>query len=280
MVNSTTICNIKYLEKRKSKYNKHKGLDYMEKNIDIYNENEECTIKAKMFYKSEENSAKHFCIFCHGYCSGKGSNSIKVVANELLKYNIYSISFDFPGHVDSVQGVEKLTVKVCISYINSVINYIKEKYGKDTKISFFAISFGAYILLNKLIGDKSKYENIILRSPAINMKDIFIKCLLKEPFEEFRKNEKGRTGHDGKIEVPYTFYKELLNNDIIKTYHEKRKILILQGSLDDTAPIEETYKFIKDKPEIELIEFANLKHHMSVEEINLISRKLIEKLRL
>ncbi len=252
----------------------------MEKNIDIYNENEECIIKAKMFYKSEGTLNKHFCVFCHGYYSGKESNSIKVVANELLKHDIYSISFDFPGHLDSVQGVEKLTVKVCISYINSVINYIKEKYGKDTKISFFAISFGAYILLNKLIGDKSEYEHIILRSPAINMKDIFVKCLLKEPLEDFRKNGKGKTGRDGKMEVPYTFYEELLNNDVIKTYHEKRKILILQGSLDDTAPIEETYNFIKDKPEIELIEFADLKHHMSVEEINLITTKLIEKLRL
>ncbi len=252
----------------------------MEKNIDIYNESEKCIVKSKIFYKDENNISKKFYIFCHGYCSGKGSNSVKIVANELLKYNISSISFDFPGHIDSVQGTEKLTVKTCISYIDSVIDYIKNKYGNDTKISFFAISFGAYILLNKLIGDKNNYENIILRSPAFNMKNIFKNCLLKESFESYKKNGNAKTGHGGKIDVPFAFYEDLVQNDLYKNYKEKRKILILQGHLDDTAPIEDTYEFIKNKPEMELIEFKNLKHHMEPNEIKLVSETLANRLRL
>ena len=105
---------------------------------------------------------------------------------------ISSISFDFPGHIDSTQGTDKLKVDICISYINSVVEYVKQNYGNDIKISFYAISFGAYILLNKLIGDKQKYNNIILRSPAFNMKDILIKSLLKESFEEYKKNGKAK----------------------------------------------------------------------------------------
>ena len=119
----------------------------MEKNIEIYNGKEKCNIKAKIFY-SEKNLIKNkIFIFCHGFCSGKGSNSIKIVANKLLEHNIPSISFDFPGHIDSVQSTDKLKVDVCISYIDSVIDYITEHYGHNVKISFFAISFGAYILL-------------------------------------------------------------------------------------------------------------------------------------
>ena len=250
----------------------------MEKNIDIYNKKEDCIIKGKEFYTEEENNNNQIFIFCHGFCSGKGSSSVRIVAEKLLQYGIKSISFDFPGHMDSTQGTDKLTVDVCISYIDSVINYIKSKYGKNIEISFFAISFGAYVLLNKLIGDKSKYENIVLRSPAFNMKDIFKKCLLKEPFTQYKESKKAKAGHGGKIEVPYSFYEDLSQNDLYSKYHEKRKILIIQGSLDDTAPIEDTYKFIKDRPEIELIEIKNMKHHMEPEEIEFVTEKIITRL--
>ncbi len=250
----------------------------MEKDIDIYNKKENCYVKARMFYNDETKINRQIFIFCHGFCSGKGSNSVKVVADKLLEYEITSISFDFPGHIDSEQGTDKLTVEVCTSYIDSVIDYAKNKYGENIKISFFAISFGAYILLNKLIGDNSEYDNIVLRSPAFNMKEIFTNCLLKEPFEQYKKQGKAKTGHGGKIEVPYSFYEDLIKHDIYDTYYEKRKILIIQGSLDDTAPIKDTYKFIENRQEMELIEMKNMKHHMNPQEIEIVTEKMIERL--
>ena len=250
----------------------------MEKNIDIYNKKENCNIKATLFYKDSFNKHTSIFIFCHGFCSGKGSNSVKIVANMLLEYGIPSISFDFPGHIDSVQNTDKLKVDVCISYINSVVDYVKEKYGNDIKISFYAISYGAYVLLNKLIGDDSYYDNIVLRSPAFNMKDILVNSLLKESFEKYKNSGKAKAGHGGKIEVPYSFYEDLVSHNLYDTYKEKRRILIIQGSLDDTSPIEDTYKFLQNQSEIELIELNNIKHHMSPEEISLATEIMLHKL--
>ena len=239
----------------------------MEKYIDIYNKKEKCNIKARLLYNLANSNTEHFFIFCHGFCSGKGSDSVTLVANKLLEHNISSIAFDFPGHVDSLQGTDKLNVDVCISYIDSVIEYIRNTYGNDTHISFYAISFGAYILLNKLIGDSSKYKHIVLRSPAFNMKDILVNCLIKESFEQFKSTGYAPAGHGGKIVVPYSFYEDLINHDLYNTYTEKRKILIIQGLLDDTAPISDTYKFIQNKPEIELVEMENTNHHFEPDEI-------------
>lgn len=252
----------------------------MEKNIDIYNNKEDCNIKAKMFYMNSINESNKIFIFCHGFCSGKGSNSVKVVANMLLECGIPSISFDFPGHIDSIQGTDKLEVDVCISYINSVVEYVKKEYGNSIKISFYAISFGAYILLNKLIGDNSYYDNIVLRSPAFNMKNILVKSLLKDSFEQYKREGKAKAGHGGKIEIPYSFYEDLVRHNLYDNYKEKRKILIIQGSLDDTAPIKDTYKFIKNRPEIELIEMKNIKHHMESNEISLSTEKMVKRLEL
>ncbi len=255
----------------------------MEKNINIYNKKENYNIKAKIFYEDSSKKSDKFFIFCHGFCSGKESNSVKLVANMLLKFGIFSISFDFPGHMDSVQGTDKLKVDICVSYINSVIEYVKKKFGSDIKISFYAISFGAYILLNKLIGDISYYDNIVLRSPAINMADILVKSLLKDSFEQYKKCGKAKAGYGGKIEIPYSFYEDLVKHNLYNDYKEKRKILILQGEQDDTAPIEDTYRFMQNKQEIELIEMKNVKHHMEPQEIlqsigMMLKRLKIEKL--
>ena len=245
----------------------------MERYIDIYNKTENCNIKAKMFY-DDKNKIENVFVFCHGFCSGKGSNSVQVVANRLLE-----LSFDFPAHIDSEQKEDKLTVNVCVSYINSVLEYIKETYGNNVKISFYAISFGAYILMNKLIGDNNEYQNIILRSPAFNMKDILVNCLLKDSFENYKNNGIAKAGHEGKIEVPYSFYEDLIKHNLYEIYKEKRKILIIQGKQDDTALIEDTYRFISNRKEIELIELDGVKHHMSPEEIKESVEIMINKLK-
>lgn len=189
------------------------------------------------------------------------------MAKELLKEGVTSISFDFPGHGESEQNMSKLTVDICISYINSVISYIKQEFGSDVKISFYAISFGAYILLNKLINDKDNYSNIVLRSPAINMKEILLRSLLRDSLSSYRQTGKARAGHNGEKEIDYSLLEDIEKNNLYKNYKEKRKIIIMQGTLDDTALIKDTYKFIMNKPEIQLIEMEGLNHHMEPEEI-------------
>lgn len=69
-----------------------------------------------------------------------------------------------------------------------------------------------------------------------------------------------------------------MKHNLYDNYKEKRKILILQGEQDDTALIEDTYKFIKNKPEIELIEMKNIKHHMNPQEIALSTEIMLKKL--
>ena len=73
-------------------------------------------------------------------------------------------------------------------------------------------------------------------------------------------------------------YEDLDRHNLYDNYKEKRKILILQGEQDDTALIEDTYKFIKNKPEIELIEMKNVKHHMEPQEIVLSTEIMLKRL--
>ena len=80
------------------------------------------------------------------------------------------------------------------------------------------------------------------------------------------------------MEVPFSFYEDLTNHNLYNDYKEKRKILILQGEQDDTAPIEDTYRFIQNKPEIELIKLENVKHHMEPLEISQSTEIMLKRL--
>ncbi|MDO5557204.1 MAG: alpha/beta fold hydrolase [Clostridia bacterium] len=234
----------------------------------VYNNYKDYLINIKEYIVKD---SKEVCILCHGFCSWKDSDSIVTVAKRLNKDGITAIALDFPCHGDSNLSPEYLRVENCISDIKVLEEYIKEKYKVD-KISIFGVSFGAYIILNKVIREKKGYyKNIILRSPAIDMKNILINCLIKESINDFKKNRIVKAGHGGKKEVIYDFYEDLIKNDILKLYNKNERIVLIQGNIDDTAPIEDTYKFIKLDKNLELIEMKNVNHRMTGIELDMVA---------
>lgn len=227
-------------------------------------------IKIKLFIP-EENAKKEVFIICHGFGSSKDSQSTEVISRKLNENNFVAVAFDFPGHGEAIETIEKLTVDNCISYINDVYEYVKNKF-ENHKISIIATSFGAYITINKLIKEnKNEFKNIVLRCPAIDMKNILINVLIKGDIERFQKDGKIKAGLEGKKELAYSFYEDLCEHDILKLYSKKEKILILQGIEDDVAPIQDTYDFVKmDSENIKLILLDGVKHKMTNEELEMI----------
>ena len=224
-------------------------------------------IKVKLFIPEGE-AKKEVFIIAHGFGSSKDGSSTETVARKLNDNNYIAVSFDFPGHGESIEPIEKLTVENCISYINDVIKYIKNEF-KNYDISILATSFGAYITINKLIKDDiNEFKNIVLRCPAIDMKNILKNVLIKGDIEKFKSDGRIKAGLEGKTELTYSFYEDLCKNDILKLYNKKEKILILQGTEDDVAPIQDTYEFVKkDNENIKLIPLEGVKHKMSNEEL-------------
>lgn len=239
----------------------------MNKYLEIKNK-----IKVKILIP-EGKIKKEIFLICHGFGSTKDSRSTEIMARELNKNNFIVVAFDFPGHGESIEPIEKLTVENCISYINEVLEYTKNEF-KNYEISILATSFGGYVTINKLIqDDKNEFKNIVLRCPAIDMKNIVINTLIKGNIEKFKEEGKIKCGFNGEIELKYSFYEDLCKYDILKTYNKKEKILIIQGNEDDVAPIQDTYEFVKkDKENIKLIPLEGVKHKMTDEELE----KLIE----
>lgn len=210
-----------------------------------------------------QESPKEIIIAVHGFAGDKESSAISLLAKEMTKEGFGVVCFDFPGHGESEVEADKLTIDNCINDIETVEEYIKEKYGKQMKIDLFATSFGAYITLLKIFKYNTKYNKIVLRAPAIKMDKIFKETLLRETFEEFQKRGITKLGFDRIMNIPFSFYEELKQNQILKIYKNSQKILIIQGTEDDVAPIKDTKELIDlDKTNFELFEIQGADHRM------------------
>ena len=160
-----------------------------------------------------EGEMKEIIIACHGFAGDKESSAIEALANEMIKNNVGVICFDFPGHGKSEVNADKLTIDNCIQDVNDIEKYVLDTYG-NLPISIFATSFGAYITLINIASNNKEYKNIILRSPAIRMGEIYKNTLLRESLDEYKKRGYTKLGFEREMLVPYSFLEELEENDI------------------------------------------------------------------
>ena len=78
------------------------------------------------------------------------------------------------------------------------------------------------------------------------MDKIFVNAILNDSLEEFEKKGYTIVGYERELKVNYSFYKELIDNQIFDIYQtNKNKILIIHGDQDDTAPITDSIAFMK-----------------------------------
>lgn len=236
-------------------------------------------IKVKRFMPEGE-AKKEIFIIAHGFGSSKEGRSTEIIAKKLNDNNFIAVSFDFPGHGEAIESIEKLTVDNCISYINEVCQYVKKEF-ENHEISIFATSFGAYVTINKLIKEEAnEFKNIVLRCPAIDMKNILVNVLINGKLDTFQKEGKIQAGFEKQKELSYSFYEDLCEHDVLKLYNKKEKILILQGTEDAVAPIKDTYEFMqKDSENIKLIPLEGVKHKMTNKEVEMVMDIVVEKIK-
>ncbi len=191
------------------------------------------------------------------YCHGLGSNktwAIKFYEN-LLNENIGIVSFDFPGHGEDNTDFSDFDLSLCITYLDRVIQYVKDKY--NVPIYLFGCSFGGFVILNKII-QNNNIEKTMLMCPAVNFCEILeIKADVSSNY--FIDNTFLPLYNNIKIyKKAYLEFKKGEEN--IKKFAFKN-VSIIQGTKDKTV----LYDNIKDfclKNNLELTTIDNGKHEL------------------
>ena len=184
-----------------------------------------------------------YIIAVHGFCGDMESSAIKELAERMEQHGIAVVAFDFVGHGKSTAD-EHFCLSACRQDMLDVIEYAAERYNDKGFTAVFATSFGGYVtLLNK--GSIPLTTKLVLRAPAVNMAKSFIQFV--PDFDTFRSNGKCEMGFERKLEVPYSFYEELVSNPVLSVKCE-RPLLIIHGNKDDIVLPDDIEIFCNNNP--------------------------------
>ena len=178
----------------------------------------------------------------HGFGGSKNSSVLEAVAEEMFFYRTATITFDFPGHGDSAIPGRDLTLWGCLESLLAVADYARELFPHVEKFGIFASSFGAYVSLLAMddLVEKLGRPKIVLRAPAVRMNKTFLKVAR---IDEAALLKKGRAvcGYERKMEIPYSFYEDLVKNNCVADYD--MPMMILKAELDDLVEAEDVEFF-------------------------------------
>lgn len=197
------------------------------------------------YSKSISEGAKTIVIAMHGFCGDKESSCIEELEKKALGLNIGLIKFDWAGHGESEATGEQLTVDNCMADIDSIVEYIKKLYPK-VKLVAFSTSFGGYLTLLYIHDHRETFDQVILRSPAINMyKTLASNILDKDKLSRIEENGSVEYGFDRKLKITKAFLADIKNNDIGKLYDDVDlpEVSIIHGTEDDLVPFADSELF-------------------------------------
>lgn len=218
-------------------------------------------LSARMYLP--DKTIKEVLITIHGFTGDKESSVICALANELVLDKFCVVSFDLPYHGENISD-SNLSLEKFFQALKSVESFAKKRF--KLPISYFATSFGAFLLLNHLQTSNTKYNKIILRAPAIEMAKILINVLMKDHGYNLLslKYNTLNFGYTTTLMIDYKFYDDLLKYDLCKIFDNKqnRFFYVLQGLKDNVVAPESVKNFFENKckENYNIFEFENADH--------------------
>ena len=178
----------------------------------------------------------------HGFAGDKNSSVIARLTEYIQSYGIGTFVFDWPAHGESDANYQDLRVEHCLADLDTVIKYIRDRFNGP--LYCFATSFGGYLAAAYHLAHPDTFDKIILRSPALNMGEVFLSL---KPLEIRQALEEGQVldfGFEQPLLVSIDLYHDVKKHDIFKEkVKSPEKILVIHGDLDEDVPLSDSEEF-------------------------------------
>lgn len=178
-------------------------------------------------------------IVCHGFGSSKDSPMAQMVAAALPPLGMGVVRFDFPAHGDSPVWQEGLRVPFCIDDLETVEQAIWAQ-APQTKICYFASSFGAYITLLRLARDPRPDARAFLRAAAVTMPDLVDSWLDDRARADLDRQGYFVPDYDYVREMRVTrdFLQDLAQGNVFAQWRQDlAQLAMVHGTLDAVVPV-------------------------------------------
>ena len=247
----------------------------MEKHFEINENGNNIRCKA---YLGESKPIKKAVMFCTGFAGHKDNNVAKRFAEKALSKHkdIAVITFNWPAHGDDIK--KKLVLKDCDAYLETVINEVKLNFC-EKNLYAYGNSFGGYLVLKYISEHDNPFHRIALRCPAINMKQVLTRSIMRsDEYDRIMKGKNATVGFDRKIVVNQELLNELSASDIRQReyFDEADNIIIFHGTKDEVVPFEESEEFA-ERNVIEFVPVEGADHRFQKQtHTDFVNKKVLE----
>ncbi len=215
------------------------------------------SVKCKL-YSSNNHAIDKLIVFGHGFGGHMDNKYAELFSEKVLKHAAVLV-FNWPCHGNDIK--KKLTLDDCMTYIDLILEHMKEHYGV-TEFYGYGISFGAYLFLTYIAGHGNPFVRTAFRCPALDMYPLMTTRIMNEAGRELiEKGREAEVGFDRKVKIGPSFLQELKTNDITKNDYidYADDLIIVHGNADEIVPVSRSREFAEDNV-IEFYEIDDADH--------------------
>ncbi len=181
-------------------------------------------------------------VTCHGFGSGKDSETNTLLVQRLNQLGIASLRFDFSGHSDSEGDIARVTVSQGVDDLRSALRSLEGySWTSGSIVGLFGQSYGGNVVL-WYAADHDRARAIALQAPVSDYVAVKERKLGPEGMLQWKTNGYALEDTDGDdVRLNYTFYEDARSRN---TYELAKQIsidcLILHGDKDNTVPLQQS----------------------------------------
>ena len=212
-----------------------------------------CSIRCKL-YCMDARAVRRVIVFCHGFGGHKDNHAAETFAGRAVtkRKGTAVVTFDWPCHGSDAR--KNLLVEDCDTYLTTVIDYVKERFGTD-ELYAYGTSFGGYLLLRYLADHGNPFRKVALRCPAIDMLNTLLDAIAtQEDKDNLAHGKPVLVGFDRKVRIGPQFVESLQAVDLreVPYFDYADDIIIAHGTADEIVPFADSEQFADDN----VIEFV------------------------
>ena len=207
-------------------------------------------------------AGKDIVIMCHGFSSGKESESYTMLEGIFNRSGLSTLRFDFFGHGESGGRFENVTVSEAVRDALQAIKFVEAKFDK---VYLTGTSFGG-IAATLAASRTKRLSALVLKCPVSKYAGGSIEKWDEKAVAEWERNGfiyfKTHENVDRKLN--YSFYRDAIKHDV---YKEAEKIsipaLIIHGDKDNIVPLEQSIELQKHIRNSRLFVMKGGDHHFT-----------------
>lgn len=209
-------------------------------------------------YEPDFGAPRRCILGVHGFGSGKDTEILSALSEEMSIFGVATVCFDFPAHGENPLTSEALTLDNCVETLLYTAQWAHNRYP-DVDFCIFASGFGAYvtlITLEQLERCVGKVK-LVLQTPNVRMSDTLL-GMVRMDAEQFKAAGSVTLRAERRFEVTYEFYKQLRENVALTTYESP--MLLLHGELDEVVQMDDLLSFRRINDDCKLVVIPGADH--------------------